>query len=467
VAAAELIFRHGTVITVDAGFRLAEAVAISGGAIVAVGRDEDIEDLIGPNTCVVDLDGGAVLPGINDSHIHAAMLGAYWPSYWMDGMAAGEGFPVPRELLTEDDRRAALRRAWDVLLPLGVTSYTEPGLGPGADHQHGAACGAAVLGTYRQLAADAQLPVRVNVLALFGELDGPCDPDIYAAAVAELSAEEAHRDRRLRLAGVKIFADGIPPAGSAWMHEPYADGSTGELLMPGNDDSERVAVLEAMVGQAHARGLQVGVHATGSATLDATVEAFIRAGQRHGTGDLRHYVIHADASSPRALELMARHGVGLNTQAAIYAATAPMLDGMIGRERTERAFPLRTALDAGVAVSLSSDSPVMAPDWRTGIVAAVRRRDLSGRVRGPDEAIGVAEALRAYTIVPAMQDRAESWKGSLEVGKVADLCVLEASPLAVAIDEIPQIGVRMTVVDGEIVYQASRSGEPQRTVESL
>jgi hypothetical protein len=467
VVAAELIFRRGTVITVDAEFSLAQAIAISDGSIVAVGRDEHVEHLIGPRTRVVDLDGATVLPGINDSHIHAAMLGAYWPGYWMDAMAGGGGFPAPRDLLTEEDRRAALRRAWDVLLPLGVTSYTEPGLGSGADHQHGGACGAPVLDTYRQLAAEGQLPVRVNVLALFGELDGPCDPDIYAAAVSELTAEESSPERRLRLAGVKIFADGIPPAGSAWMHEPYTDGSTGALLMPGNDHAQRVAVLTAMVGQAHARGLQVGVHATGNATLDATVAAFISAADGDGAFDRRHYVIHADTGSPEVLALMARHGVGLNTQSAIYTATAALLDGTIGRERTERAFPLHTALDAGVAVSLSSDSPVMAPDWRVGIVAAVRRRGPDGVVRGPNEVIGVADAIRAYTIVPAMQDHAESWKGSIEVGKVADLCVLDASPLTVAVDEIPQIGISMTVVNGRIVYEADRSREPTRTATSL
>jgi hypothetical protein len=109
----------------------------------------------------------------------------------------------------------------------------------------------------------------------------------------------------------------------------------------------------------------------------------------------------------------------------------------------------------------------MAPDWRAGIVAAVRRSGPDRVVRGANEVISVADAIRAYTIVPAMQDRAESWKGSIEVGKAADLCVLDANPLAVAVDEIAQIGIRMTVVNGRIAYEAARSRKSTRTAASL
>lgn len=452
-ASADLLFRNGTVLTVDARFGTARAVAVSGGVITAVGAEREVLPLAGPGTRVIDLEGGALLPGINDSHLHASMLGAYAPAYWMDAMTDGGAPATPRTLRTEEDRRSALRRAWDILIPLGITSYTEPGLGPGADHQHGGSCGAAVLETYRRMAAESALPLRVNVLALYGELDGDCDPDAVVAATAELSRDASAPDRRLRLAGLKIFADGIPPAHSAWLLEEYLGGGSGQMLIPGAGDTERVRALERMIDVAHARGLQVGVHATGGATIAATVAAFAKAAERHGDRDLRHYVIHGDLASAETLELMARHGFGLNTQPGIYTATAAMLAMAIGERRAERAFALRSALDLGVPVSLSSDAPVMAPDWRRGIVAAVTRREESGAVRGEDQRLDLAEAIRAYTIVPAHQDHAERWKGSIEVGKVADLCVLDANPFEVAPEDIARLQIRLTVIGGSIAYE--------------
>ncbi|MGH9043702.1 MAG: hypothetical protein ACRDVP_02490, partial [Acidimicrobiales bacterium] len=95
---ADLVFVGGTVITVDPQFSLAEALAVSGGRIAAVGSRTQVESLAGPQTRVVDLLGGSVLPGINDSHLHGAMLGAYWPNRWMDSMTQGKPFPTPKDL---------------------------------------------------------------------------------------------------------------------------------------------------------------------------------------------------------------------------------------------------------------------------------------------------------------------------------------------------------------------------------
>ncbi|MGH8963672.1 MAG: metal-dependent hydrolase, partial [Jatrophihabitantaceae bacterium] len=146
--AADLVFVNGAVHTMAESLTTAEAVAVTGSRITAVGTEREIRALAGKGTTIVDLVGGAVLPGINDSHLHAAMLGAYWPHSWLDTMASGNGLPTPRTLATDGDRRAALRRAWDFLLALGVTSYTEPGLGPGARGQHGGSCDEDMLRVY-------------------------------------------------------------------------------------------------------------------------------------------------------------------------------------------------------------------------------------------------------------------------------------------------------------------------------
>ncbi|GAA2048570.1 hypothetical protein GCM10009839_62770 [Catenulispora yoronensis] len=460
---ADLVFTGGAVITVDGADRIAEAVAVTGGLITAVGTAEEVGAAIGPDTRVVRLDGGAVLPGINDSHLHAAMLGAYWPAMWLDGMADG-GFPVPRQLADRADRRAAIDLAADVLQPLGITSYTEPGLGPGARGQHGGACDDETLAAYVDAATAGELRARVTVLRLFGELDGLSTVADLVAGLDRSTGADDVDPRWLAVAGVKLFADGIPPMHSAWMSEPYLGGGHGTLMVEGDDDDARLAALRAMIGHAHRAGCQIGVHATGDRAVGETVRAMAEAlaadadsaaGSDATAGSAaarRHYIIHGDAIGPDTLTTMAEHGIGVNAQPSIYTATPGMLEPAIGACRTDELLPLRSALDAGVPVCLSSDGPVTMPDWRRGVASAVLRTAEAGPVRGPDQRIAVTEALRAYTMSGARQDGAEDWKGSIEVGKVADLCVLAADPLTAPPEKIPEIEIRMTVLDGRVVF---------------
>lgn len=151
--AASLVLTGGRVHTLDAADTIAEAIAIDGDHVVRVGTNDEVRPLIGRQTRVVQLNEGAVLPGINDSHLHATWLGARWPHLIMDSLATGQPpVDLPR-LDTEVHRKAAIVRAQEIVSQFGITSYTEPGLGPGEDSGPTGCFVSALLGDYAELAA--------------------------------------------------------------------------------------------------------------------------------------------------------------------------------------------------------------------------------------------------------------------------------------------------------------------------
>jgi len=355
--------------------------------------------------------------------------------------------------LTDDELRRAIRSAATTLHGLGITSVTEPGLGPGGEHIAGGVCGSRTLEAYTRLAAEAQLPLRVTVLLLFGT-NGSCSAADVRRGL-ETASLPASAPEWLRVGGVKIFADGVPPLHTAWMHEEYGGGGRGSLVVAGADERERCRELAGMIRIAHEHGQQIGVHATGDAAIDATVAAFVAAFERDSRPDPRHYLIHGDFASPAALRTMVRRGIGLNAQPQLKAVSTEVMDELFGEERSASQWPLRSALDAGVDVSFSSDAPVSLPDWREGVAAALSRvAKVSGAVSGPEQRVGLDDALRAYTCNGARQDFAEGWKGTLEAGKVADVCVLDGDLLSTSPEEIPSLPIAMTILGGEIVYAA-------------
>ncbi|SFQ59023.1 amidohydrolase [Amycolatopsis rubida] len=443
---ADLVLRAAAVHTM-AGAAPATALAVRDGRVLRAGTDADVRELTGPGTTVLDLGDRAVLPGINDAHLHATWLGALWP----DTLFADDGAPGPgpeKPLRTAAERRAAILRAGEILAALGITSYTEPGLGPGEDDGHIGAFGMSVVEQYRELAAEGLLRARVTALWLYGELDGPSTFGTFRAGLATVDGAGAD-PRRLNFRGVKIFADGIPPMRSAYTHHCYADGSHAHLLVGGADDPEREENFTRMVRTAHEAGLQVGVHATGDRAIELMLDAVERAREERDV-DLGHYVIHGDLVNAAQLKRMARLGVGLSAQAGIAVRTAGVVDEALGAGSSVAAWPLREALDAGIPLCLTSDAPVLPPDWRKEIAAA-------DQWMGPAEDVGkrMETLLRCYTVHPAQQDGAASWKGTLEPGMAADLCVLSADPFAVTPGELPAVEVDLTVLGGQIVHERS------------
>ena len=464
---ADLVLRGGTVLTMAEGSGSAgvggaddraEAVAVVEGRIAAVGSDTEIEPLIGPGTRVVDLAGRALLPGINDSHLHATWLGARWPHTFF-GAPDPEAAAKVSGMLAPDraSRRAAILAAGRMLSELGITSYTEPGIGPGEDDGETGCFHSEVLDVYRELAAAGELRQRVTMLALYGVLDGPCDVDTVLAGIRERAAADPEPDPAwLNVPGVKIFGDLIPLSRQAWTSHPYDDGTHGDLLVHGDTVEQKAERLAEMIRAAHAAGLQIGLHATGDRTIQVALDAIAEAQaapDAPSSHELGHVMIHGDLATEAQVRRMAELGVWLNTQPGIAAITRDWLASMMGDAVADSAWQLGAALDAGVLV-LSSDSPILGFDWRRWIADADARIVAMGGSAAPEAARDrLHRLLRAYTAVPAAQDRAATWKGTIETGKVADLVVLARDPFEVGAAALPEVPVDLTVLDGRVVFE--------------
>ncbi|MFE7899373.1 amidohydrolase [Streptomyces sp. NPDC057424] len=557
-----LVLTGGQVLTVDAGFTVAEGVAVRGRDILAVGSDAEMRALAGPGTRIVELGGRTVLPGINDSHLHGAAYGMTKPPFAIDvghpavgsiadiaaavGRAAGEApagawiiglgwdpgylaecladpgrFPHRRDLdavapdhpvcltdfsshmvwansealrrcgvdadtpappggvidhdpdgrptgilreaagrlvqaalpaPTPAQRRQAIQGVIRELHSRGITSYTEPGLGPGGADTLFGGLSTDNWTAYAELAASGDLQARVSVLLLPAPMGGSADD--VREGLAQLRRPESADPRLLRAIGVKIFADGVPPNRTAWMSEPYPEGGHGALCVHGDSPALQVHELREMIRLAHEAGFQLGVHVTGDRAIDLVVDAFVAANTAVPRPDARHYVIHGDFISPGSLARLAAHGYGVNMNPAIKWTISDLMDEVVGPERSAYQWPVRSALDAGVRVCASSDAPITEPDWRQGVASMMLRESkASGRPSGPEQCVPLADALRAYTATPAWQDFADDWKGTVEPGRAADLCVLDRPLLDLDPHEITDVRVDLTVFDGRVVFE--------------
>ncbi|MCT1476575.1 amidohydrolase [Microbacterium sp. p3-SID336] len=435
---ADLLLRGGRIHTFDEHDSVATAIAVRDGVVVAV--DADAEAL--PARATVELDGRTAVPGINDAHLHAAWLGARWPHLFFSDTPP-EQQPSGRLVATAGERRSTLRRAWRLLAELGITSYTEPGIGPGEDAGETGCFGSDMLDAYVQLHREGGQTSRVTLLRLFGTIDGESTLDDFAAGIQVPPPDTD--PRWLAIPGVKIFADGIPPLATAWTAEPYADGTTGHLLTRG--DADPLSAFQRMVELAAARGLQIAVHATG----DRSIAEFLGVLERLNDAPPApgpHYVVHGDLATPAQIARMRAVGAGFAVQPLIATHTHSWAEAQLGEARTAAAWPLAEMLVSGVLTTLTSDAPIATPDWRPSLDASLQLVTAAG---ARDDVHTRRRLLRSMTTEAARQDGAARWKGTLEPGRVADLTVLDEDPLAAG-RAFADLTVERTIVDGRTVY---------------
>lgn len=272
------------------------------------------------------------------------------------------------------------------------------------------------------------------------------------ATMAAFGMKSGDGDEHLRVGPIKIFVDGGFTGPAAYTNEPYK----GETEYRGKLSIEP-AELQRIIRELNEAGWQTGIHAIGDAAIELVVDELAAALDETPRVDHRHYLNHFTVMpSSETMKKMAEYGIAITQQPNFtYTLEGRYVDYLDG-ERLEHNNPLRTPMNHGIHVAISSDILPIGP--MVGIYAAVTRKGLSGRVFAADEALTVMEALQAYTLYGAYLSFEEDRKGSIEVGKLADMIVLDQDILEVDAAHIMDIRVDQTWLGGKLVYERQDQG---------
>jgi predicted amidohydrolase YtcJ len=295
------------------------------------------------------------------------------------------------------------------------------------------------------------LTVRVNLMPSWhGFREEETEAELEARARA-LGLVSGVGDEWLRLGGLKMAIDGGTSSHTALMYAPFE----GETAV-GDFNRMDPADLRRHFRTAQELGWDVGIHTCGDRAMDMVVDAFADVARALPWADARHNVIHAYFPSDRALEQMAEHRIAAVIQPTFLYWEGDMIFRDVGERRAANYKPARKYLDHGIVLCANSDIPsTVSPDPFVGMYALVTRKNNLGHVIAADQGISREEALRAYTTAGTWLTREEHLKGTLEPGKVADMVVVDRDYFAVPEEEIKDIGVLMTIVGGQVVYQAN------------
>jgi hypothetical protein len=212
-----------------------------------------------------------------------------------------------------------------------------------------------------------------------------------------------------------------------------------------------------LVKKFHRAGMQIAIHGNGDATIDDIIYAVDMAQKECPRDDHRHMLIHCQTARYDQLDEMKRLGITPSFFSAhAYYWGDRHYNIFLGPERACRQNPARSALDKGLRFTIHLDTPVTPINPLLLVWSAVNRLSTGGNLIGEDERISALQALRATTIDAAWQIFQEDNRGSVEVGKLADLVILSDNPLTVDKGQIKDIRVEQTFVGGRRVYQRNQ-----------
>ncbi len=535
--AADLVLQGGKIVTVDDDLPEAEAVAMKGDTVLAVGSNREIRAYIGSETEVIDLDGMLAIPGFIESHGHFSGIGAAkmqlnlmavanwgevvsmvaavvgdaatgelirgrgwhqekWdvtPEPNVDGLpthhtlsavspdnpvvlrhasghasfanakamemsgitrdtpdppggeivrdASGEPIGAFRETAQGllggayegaegSDPRRVLQLANDEVLSKGITSFQDAGSGFGT------------VDLIKEMIDDGSLDVRLWVMLRVSN-------DRLAERIADYRIIGYGNDH-LTVRAIKRSLDGALGPHGAWLLEPYEDMPTSSGL-----NTSTVASVTETARIAAEHDFQLCVHAIGDRanreTLDIFEDAYRANPQKT---DMRWRVEHSQHLHPDDIPRFGQLGIIASMEGIHCTSDAPYVLERLGEARAEEgAYVWQKLMQSGAVVTNGTDAPVEDVDPIASYYATVSRRLNDGRVFYPDQRMSREEALRSYTINGAYTMSLEDKQGSIEVGKRADLVVLDRNLFEIDAYEISDTNVTMTVFDGRTVYR--------------
>ncbi|MEX2419666.1 MAG: amidohydrolase [Acidimicrobiia bacterium] len=340
---------------------------------------------------------------------------------------------------TDEDIERALLAAQEHLISLGITAWQD------------AAVGRRLHESYARLAADGRLRVSVRGAHWW-------EPDDGMDQLEDFEDRRRGSVDRYDAGSVKLMLDGVCENFTARMLLPYLDDQGRSTTNTGSDHIDPAA-LPDIVEAVMRRGFQPHFHALGDAAVRGALDAVAAANARIGhPTDLRPHLAHIQVVDPDDIPRFREVGAVANAQAlwachddAMDVMTMPFLDPQCRGHQ----YPFRSILDAGGMLAMGSDWSVTTPDVMQQVDAAVNRKVIGDDSRPPflpDERISVADALAAFTAGSAFVNHLDGDRGTIRPGAIADLAVLDGNPFTSA--DIASIGVGMTVIGGEVVYEA-------------
>jgi predicted amidohydrolase YtcJ len=330
----------------------------------------------------------------------------------------------------------AIERAGKYLLSQGFTSAMDAAVGflAGMDE----------LAAYDEAAATGRLPLRTWI-TIYGNPDEGIGDAAHAAGY-----RQGTERGRMRIGAMKIFADGSAGALTAAMSEPYLVGD------PANRGilTYSQEVMHDYLARYHRQGYQLAIHAIG----DVAIERVLSGIEAADTPDQpiigrRHRIEHCGFLTDDQMARMVAAQVDPVPQPVFIYEFGDLYVANVGQERANRSYPLRKWIEAGLHPAASSDAPVCATDPFKNIYTMITRKTRRGTVIGADQVVTVAQALHAYTALGAYTQFAETEKGRIVPGLLADIAVFSRDIFAATPAEI-ETGTQcdLTILGGEVVF---------------
>ncbi|WP_083158156.1 amidohydrolase [Allomuricauda sp. CP2A] len=525
----ETILYNANVITVDSKKPYAQALAIEGDRITAVGQNEEVLRLAGASTKKIDVGGKTITPGFIDAHSHPAYSGMAHlrnvdcdlrsidaiqkaikkrventpPGEWIlgfkyDDTKTSEGRPINRydldQVSPDHPVRIVHRGGHSVYVnskALALLGYNKETPDPDGgklvrDPKTGDLTGLLLetasnpldgLITNKFSAKDNQAGVKL-ISQMISKAGITSVTDAYTSSTFLRAYQDAYHagelnsrvycmmgyteidtliaggiktglgDDWVKIGAMKITMDGSISERTARLSEPYVGRPDDYGIMVMQEEE-----LYEYVEKAHRNDWQVGIHANGDVAIDKSLGIYERVQEKYPRKDPRFRLEHCTVINDQLVQRMKALNVIPNPFSTyVYFHGEKMKE--YGKERLENMFAVRSFLDAGLKVTQTSDYPPGPYEPMMAIQSSVTRTDMNGTLWGGSQRISVEEAIKVGTLHGAYASYEENSKGSLEVGKLADLVVLEEDPRKVDPFSIIDIKIERTMVGGNWVYES-------------
>ncbi len=538
---ATLVFKNGSIYTVDKNRTWAQALAIAGDKIIYVGNNEGVKSFIGSETVVVDLKGKMVLPGFVEAHAHPShamdLLGNislyslesleeyqkaitdfidkhphrefYRGSGWGDTLFPNLGpskeildelvpekaisfvsydghsiwansITLERAKITKDTpdpaggrierdpktgeptgtlRETAMKLVKGVIPDYSIEErksallgYQDMATQVGITLSHDAMLGSPEIAAYNELAEENKLRMRFR-----GSITMEPDQDFNTQVQFMIDEKAKNSHPFFKTLAAKIFVDGVVEGGTAFLLEPYTHKPEffGEPVWNAENLNTICPILDK-------EGIQIHLHVIGDAAARISLDALEITRDQNGKRDSRHMATHLHLVAPddiqrfKELEVI---GLPQPFWFKVDEYYSELALPYLGQERADRQYPMQSFIDKGVIMASSSDFPVTIPfDPLIAIQTGITRMSINNNfkeVLWPEECSGLEDMIASFTYNGAYANFLENEIGSIEVGKQADIIVLDQNLFEIPANEIANTKVLLTIIGGKEIYKAS------------